>query len=95
MASSINQVQQQYSNQEFPFMRIIRLFIVVSFLAISWFLYHLIYIGQPSAKSEFYRLWIIAFGLGILLEIILLVLMVLMWTRFGEELSFGLRRFMI
>lgn len=94
MVSSTDQDQQKDSLWGFSYIRLLRLFFITNFITTSWFLYQLIIVGQPSEASEFYRLWIIAFGIGILLEIVLLVLIVLTWTRFGEVLTIGLLRIM-
>jgi len=94
MISSTNQDRRKDSLRGISYLRLIRLFFITSFITTSIFLYHLIIIGKPSEDSEFFRLWLAAFGFSVILEIILLVLIVLAWTRFRAVLTTGLQRIM-
>ena len=94
MVSSTDQDQRKGSLWGVSDLRLIRLFFITNFITTSWLLYQLTIIGQPSETSDFYRLWLVAFGIGILLDIILLVFIVLTWTRFRGGLTTGLQRIM-
>ena len=87
MNFSITPNHRQITTQEFPSLQLLRILLLASFLALFGILLNLISTDQVFKVLGNSRRWQFAIGLGLFMDLVIILIFALTWTKFRDDIQ--------